>query len=150
MTLIKWHPVHNLSSEFVNMQREIDRMFSAFRGGVADDGNGSAWLPAVDVVENDGSFVLRAELPGVNKDEVKITVQNDILTIKGEKKSETETKENQYSRIERSYGSFQRSFTLPHTVKSDKIEASYENGILTVTVPKADEVKPKQIEVRVK
>ena len=150
MTLIKWHPVTSLSSEFANMQREIDRMFGSLQGGVLDNGDNAAWLPAVDIVENDGAYVVRAELPGVNKDDVKITVENDILTIKGEKKNEKESKENQFTRIERSYGSFQRSFTLPSSVESGKIEASFENGILTVTVPKAEEVKPKQIEVKLK
>jgi HSP20 family protein len=132
------------------MQREIDRMFGSLQGGVLDNGDNASWLPAVDIVENDGAYVVRAELPGVNKDDVKITVLNDVLTIKGEKKNEKESKENQFTRIERSYGSFQRSFTLPSSVESGKIEASFENGILTVTVPKAEEVKPKQIEVKLK
>ena len=150
MTLIKWHPVNGFATEFVNMQREIDRMFDRFRGGMADNGETSTWLPAIDVVENQDDYVVKAELPGVNKNDVKITVQNDVLTIRGEKKSEKEEKENSYHRIERSFGVFQRSFTLPKSVKNEKIEASYDNGVLTVKLPKIEEAKPKEIEVKVK
>jgi HSP20 family protein len=89
------------------------------------------------------------ELPGVNKDEVKITLESNILTIRGEKKQEKETKKENYHRIERSYGSFERSFTLPTSVKSDKIDAAYNNGVLQITLPKVEEAKPKQIEVKV-
>jgi HSP20 family protein len=159
MTLIRWtplrdvspwHPVNDLASEFANMQREIDRMFDRFRGGALEDDQTSLWLPAVDVVERDTDYAVKVELPGVNKEDVKITVQKDVLTIKGEKKQEQEKKGDNYHRLERSYGAFQRSFTLPSSVKSDKIEASYSNGVLTVTLPKVEEVKAEGIEVKVK
>ena len=159
MTLIRWnpvrdvtgwHPVTDFASEFVNMQHEIDRMFDRFRGGVLDDGSTTTWLPAVDIVENADGYVVKLEVPGVNKNEVKITVQNDVLTVRGERKQEKETKDENYHRMERSYGSFQRSFTLPSSVKNDKIDASYNDGVLTIGLPKAEEAKPKEIEVKVK
>ncbi len=159
MTLIKWnplrdvtswHPVTNLASDFTNMQREIDRMFDRFRGGTVDDNGTSTWLPSVDIIETPNDYVVKAELPGVDKKDVKLTIQNDTLTIRGEKKQESDRKGENYHRVERSYGVFQRSFALPSSVKSDKIEASYDNGILTITLPKVEEAKPKAIEVKVK
>jgi len=121
-----------------------------FRGSQEEDTALALWTPAVDIAEHDDQYVVKVELPGVSKDEVKITLESNILTIRGEKKQEKETKKENYHRVERSYGSFQRSFTLPTTVKSDKIDASYNNGVLTVALPKAEEAKPKQIEVKVK
>lgn len=154
MTLIRWNPTRELTTfpfESLNMQREINRMFdNFFRGGIQDDGAISFLTPAVDIAEGDNEYTVRAELPGVSKDDVRITMQDNILTIRGEKKEEKETKESNYHRTERSYGSFQRSFTLPTHVKSDKIEASHKDGVLTITLPKAEEAKPKQIEVKVK
>ncbi|MBM2839971.1 MAG: Heat shock protein, Hsp20 family [Bacteroidetes bacterium] len=128
----------------LNLDREIS--------DILDDGSfgTSVWTPAVDVAENENEVQVKVELPGVSKDDVKITMQENILTIRGEKKQEKETKNSEYHRVERSYGSFQRSFTLPTNVKHDKIEASYNDGVLTVTLPKAEEAKPKQIEVKVK
>lgn len=108
------------------------------------------WMPAVDVAEEENEYIAKVELPGVNKDDVKITLESNILMIRGEKKAEKETKDKNYHRTERSYGSFQRSFTLPMTVKSDKIDAAYKDGILTIVLPKAEEAKPKQFEVKVK
>lgn len=159
MTLIRWnpvrdvtawHPVSDLASEIVSMQREIDRMFDRFRGGTSDDSGVETWIPTVDIVERDTAYHIKAELPGVDKNDVKITVQNDVLTIRGEKKKESEKKNDNYHRVERSFGVFQRSFTLPTSVQSDKIEASYDNGVLSVVLPKSEEEKPKQIEVKVK
>jgi HSP20 family protein len=135
------------------MQREINRLFEdVFRGGMqAEENTGkSFWTPAVDIAEQQNEYVVKMELPGVNREDVKITLESNVLTIRGEKKQEKDTKEGSYHRVERSYGSFQRSFTLPTTVKSDKIDALYKDGILTVTLPKAEEAKPKQIEVKVK
>ena len=136
-----------------NQFNTFDRMLdNFFRGGIQDDGSlaVSYWTPAVDIAELDNQFVVKVELPGINKDDVKITLESNILTIRGEKKEETDVKEENYHRVERTYGSFQRSFKLPTTVKGDNIDATYKDGILTVTLPKAEEAKPKQIEVRVK
>jgi len=134
------------------MQREINRMFDSFFRG---SGNEEAlqmpsWDPAVDVAEDESGYVVKVELPGVNRSDVKIVVQDRQLTIRGEKKQEKEARETNYHRVERSYGSFQRTFTLPSGVKSDKIEAAYSDGVLTVTLPKAEEARSKEIEVRVK
>ncbi len=156
MSLIRWNPARELATfptDVFNMQREINRMFdSFFRGGTLDDGSlgTSLWAPATDIAEHDDEYQVKVELPGVGKDDVKITMQDNILTIRGEKKQEKESKNSSYHRVERSYGSFQRSFTLPTRVKQDKIEAAYNDGILTITLPKAEETKPKQIEVKVK
>jgi HSP20 family protein len=159
MTLIRWkplrdvtawHPVANMFDEFNSVHNEIDRVFDRFRGGEFDTNATQSWLPAVDISEQENSFVIKAELPGVDKKDVKITVQNDVLTIKGEKKQESEKKGENYHRTERSYGSFQRSFTLPATIASEKIDASYDNGVLILNLPKLEEAKPKEIEVKLK
>jgi len=156
MSLVRWNPARELAtfpSDVISMQREINKMFdSFFRGGTLDDGSFGAtvWTPPVDVAELDDQFQVKVELPGVNKEDVKITMQENILTIKGEKKQEKESKGSNYHRVERSYGSFQRSFTMPTGVKHDKIEAAYNDGILVITLPKAEEAKPKQIDVKVR
>lgn len=156
MSLIRWNPSRELvafPTEVLNMQREINRMFNSFfRGGTQDDSDlyASTWLPAVDVAEHDDEYHVKVELPGVSRDDVKITMQGNILTISGEKKQEKETKKSDFHRVERSYGSFQRSFTLPATVQSDRIDATFKDGILNIKVPKAEESKRKAIEVKVK
>jgi HSP20 family protein len=156
MSLVRWNPVRDLASfpsDILGMQREINHMFDRFfRGGVTDDAELSvnSWMPAVELVEKDEEFIAKVELPGVSKDDVKITLQDNVLTIRGEKKDEKETKNSNYHRIERSYGSFQRSFALPTSVRGDKVDAQYKDGILTIALPKADEAKRKQIEVKVK
>ncbi len=154
MALVRWNPVRDLlpiPSDILTMQREINRMFdSFFQGGTADDSFGlSSWSPAVDIAEHDNEFVVKVELPGVDKNDVKITMQDNVLTVRGEKKQEKESKDSSYHRIERSYGSFQRSFTLPAPVRSDKIDAVFKDGMLTVSLPKSEEAKPKQIDVKV-
>jgi HSP20 family protein len=148
--LAPWHPVNNFTGEFFNMHREIDRLLDRLAGDVTDDGKTSTWLPVVDVLERDDAFEVRAELPGIKKEDVKITLRDDILTIRGEKKQESEKKEQNYHRVERSYGSFQRSFALPASVQGDKIDATYHDGVLTVVLPKSEEAKPRDIEVKVK
>ncbi len=154
MSLIRWNPTRDLTafpSDMASLQRDMNRMFDTFFRGIEEPTlfNGT-WMPAVDVVEENDAYVVKVELPGVNKEDVKITLESNILTIRGEKKAESEVKEKNYHRSERSYGTFQRSFTLPTTVKHDKIDAMYKDGILTVSLPKVEESKPKQIEVKVK
>jgi HSP20 family protein len=145
----RWSPVTDLSSEFVTMQKEIDRMFDRFRGGrIADAAAGDLW-PSIDIVENDNDFVVNVELPGVRKEDVKITVNEGVLTVRGEKRQEGEMKEERYRRVERSFGTFERSFTLPTTVQSDRIGAGFSNGVLTITIPKAEQAKSREIEVKV-
>lgn len=154
MTLMRWTPARDLPalpSEVMGIQREINRMFDSFFRGPEDDGlQTTSWNPLVDVTENDHAYLLNVELPGVSRNDVKIIVQDNQLTIRGEKKQEKESKNSNYHRVERSYGSFQRTFTLPTTVKAEKIEANYNDGVLTITVPKAEEARAKEIEVKVK
>lgn len=159
MSLIRWNPARDLTTwsvadilpDLSQMQREMNRLFdSFFRGGQLDDGSfGPFWAPAVDIVEQDDAYIVEAELPGLTKDDVKISLEGNILTIRGEKKREQTKEGRNYHRTERSYGSFMRSFTLPTSVRSDKIEATYRNGILTINLPKVEEAKPKTIEVKV-
>ena len=107
----------------------------------------SAWSPAVDVYDNKDNLVIKADLPGIKQNEINVSVEDDILTIKGEKKKETEVKEDNFYRLERAYGSFERSFTLPTNVDASKIKAAYKDGVLELTLPKKEETKPKQIKV---
>jgi HSP20 family protein len=162
MSLIKRNPTQEMtrwSSEvpafrgLESLRRDMNRMFDEFfRGDILADESffGRDWTPPVDVVENDNAFILKAELPGMNKDDVKITLENNLLTIRGEKKNETEKKEGNFHRVERSYGMFERSFTIPGTITASEIDAQYKDGILTLTLPKAAEAKPKLIDVKVK
>ena len=156
MSLVRWNPTRDLTifpSDTLNMQREINRMFESFFHGIPGEESSfvsSAWTPAVDIAEHDNEYILKMELPGVSKDDVKISMQNNVLAVQGEKKQEKESKGSNYHRVERTYGAFQRFFTLPSTVKADRIDASCANGILNIKLPKADEAKSKQIEVKVK
>ena len=148
MNLIRCNPMRDLA-EFPgirNFGREIDRLF----GGIdfPSDFFQSGWVPAMDVEEHDDRYEVKLEIPGVSRDDVKITLENDTLVIKGEKRQENEKKERRS--VERSYGSFSRSLTLPAHIRSEKAEASFKEGVLTVTLPKTEEVKPKTIEVNVK
>jgi HSP20 family protein len=106
-----------------------------------------AWAPAVDIFENGDDLVIRAEIPGVEKDDVDISVRNNSLTLRGERKREQEINDDNAYRLERSYGNFVRSFTLPRTVDSSRISAKYSNGVLDIILPKAEEAKPKRIEI---
>jgi HSP20 family protein len=120
------------------------------RGAEEEDLSATAWAPPVDIFETEDKVVLKAELPGLRKEDIEIQVRDNTLTLKGEKKFEKEVKEESYHRVERAYGSFQRSFTLPSTIKQDAIEASFKDGILEISLPKAEEAKPKQIKIQVK
>jgi HSP20 family protein len=155
MTLIRWNPLRDVRAwhpvtNFANMQREFDCMLDRFRSDIWEEEVSKTLMPAVDIIEKENDFDIKIELPGVDKKDVKITVQKDVLTIKGEKKQENENKGESYYRVERCYGTFQRSFTLPSSVTSDNINASYDNGILTINIPKVEEAKPKEIEVKEK
>ena len=107
------------------------------------------WAPSVDIIEDEKEWLVKADLPEVKRDDVKVTVENGVLTITGERKFEKEEKNKKYHRVERSYGSFARSFALPENVEAEKVSAAYKDGLLTVTVAKSEKAQPKQIEVRV-
>jgi len=115
-------------------------------GGVS---RGTSWAPAVDIEETAEAYVLRAEMPGLKKEDVKISLSNDVLTISGEKKFEEKSQDKRYHRVERSYGAFQRSFALSAPIQADKVSASFKEGILTVMVPKSEEAKPREIDIQV-
>jgi HSP20 family protein len=154
MAISRWKPETEVTGwtpfrDLFNMQREIGRVFdSLFPEYNSESSIAAQWAPRVDVLEQKESFQIKAELPGVNKSDVKITVHDSVLTIRGEKKQEKEEKDANSHRVERSFGIFERSFSLPTTIKSDKIDASFRDGVLTITLPKVEEAKPKEIEVR--
>jgi HSP20 family protein len=138
--------------DLMTFQDRMNRLFdqNLSKAKYEDEGLfGGAWAPAVDIHETDQAIVLKADLPGLDPKEVDIRVEDNTLYLKGERKMEQETKEENYHRIERSYGSFSRSFILPRTVSADKIAADYKNGVLNITMPKREESKPKQIRVNV-
>ncbi|MDX1416675.1 MAG: Hsp20/alpha crystallin family protein [Candidatus Promineifilaceae bacterium] len=144
-TLVRWNPMRDMMS----LRDEMNRLFEqAF-----EDMPLSRWQPstswglAVDVSENDDAFIITAPVPGVNPDDIEITISDNVLTIKGEFKVDESIEEEKYHIRERRYGSFGRSLTLPVTVNADEVEASYENGVLKLAVPKADEVKPRRIQI---
>jgi len=130
-----------------DLSKEIDHLFDRFFGSNGAWKEGS-FLPAIDIAESDGKIVLKAELPGVAESDLKLSVENGILTLKGEKKQEKETKEGNWHRIERSYGSFQRSFALPEGVKPEDIQAKLKDGVLTVVIPRPEEARPKSIPIK--
>ncbi len=147
MTLTRWSPARDLLGIADEMNRLVDTVFrgdareaSLFKG---------TWSPAVDISEDDNNFYLHVELPGLKKDDVKVRYEEGLLTITGEKKAEREDKDLNYHRVERSYGKFERSFRLPSRIVNDQIKARFQDGVLEVTLPKAEEVKPKEIEVKV-
>jgi HSP20 family protein len=137
MTLVRWEPFR----ELMNLQSRLGLTASD-----ADDFCG-AWAPAVDIFEKGDDLVIRAEIPGVDKDDVDISVRNNSLTLRGERKREQEIDDRKAYRLERSYGSFVRSFTLPRSVDSTRISAKYSDGVLDIHLPKSEEAKPKKIEI---
>jgi HSP20 family protein len=146
MNLVRWSPY----GEMTAMKNRINRMFSepywATRR-MDDDSDMGMWNPAVDLYEKDDHFVIKAELPGVDKKNISIDLKDRMLTISGERSYENEAKEENYYRRERSYGKFQRAFTLPADVDSDKITADFRDGLLQVEVPKPEQQKPKQVTI---
>jgi HSP20 family protein len=145
MTLVRCQPYHSPLMGMVAMKRMMDRFFNE---SPADDAVGSVWSPRIEVVETDSNFEVTAELPGIEKDDVKIELQDNILTLSGEKKSVEEKREPNLHFCERAYGKFARSFQLPALVNSGGIKASFKNGVLTLNLPKDEEAKPRQIEIK--
>jgi HSP20 family protein len=146
MAITRWRPFRDL----VSIQDEMNRLFDDFFGRpVTRPEWEEAWSPSVDVSETKDNVIINAEIPGMNKEDVKVSVQDNVLTLSGERKQEKEEKNANYHRIERSYGSFSRSFTLPTSVQADKVKATYKDGILKITLPKTEEVKPKEILISV-
>jgi len=132
-----------------SLQEQINRVFGDVVGRAGEESNLTPWAPEVDIYETENELVVKADLPDVNPQELDIRVENNILTIRGERKFDNKVNEDNYLRIERSYGSFSRSFSLANSVDSEAIKADYQNGVLTLSIPKREEAKPKQIKVNV-
>src|SRR6201993_3898080 len=143
--ITRFEPVRGVFS----LQDQINRLFNEAFERSSDESSITTWAPAVDIFETEHELVVKADLPDIRPEELDIRVENNILTIRGERKFEKKVNESNYLRVERSYGSFARSFSLANTVNTEAIKADYQNGVLTLTVPKREEAKPKQIKVTV-
>lgn len=140
MSLVKWDPFREFGT--------LNERLGSFLGRNWDAPlSTTAWNPSVDIFETDNEVVFKAELPGMNANDIEVKLENNVLMIKGERKFEKETKEENYHRIEREYGSFSRSFALPTAVNGEKVTAEYKDGVLKVTLPKKEEIKPKPIKI---
>jgi len=143
MAIVRWEPARELASMEID---RLNQMFSDFYGQAFS----RAWVPAVDIYETDAhEVVLKAELPDLKREDISLTFENGVLTLKGERKFEQEAKKENFQRIERRHGAFSRSFTLPNTVDATRINAAYKDGVLTIRLPQREEAKPKQIAVNV-
>jgi HSP20 family protein len=146
MAITRWDPFRELNL----IQQQLNRVFGEGQRPSDDVMSRGAWLPPVDIfASGQHQLVITAELPGIEREDIELTVENDTLTLKGEKKSSTDVHEEQYHRVERTYGTFSRTFALPPTVDNTKVSAEFKNGVLTIRLPLRDEVKPKQIKVEV-
>jgi HSP20 family protein len=147
MALVRWEPLREISS----IQNEVNRLFNSFFDTPVSGSQGQVrrWFPAMDLSEVDDHYVLRADLPGLSEDNVKIELEDNVLTISGERKSEHEERREGYHRVERASGSFARSLTLPEGVDPEAIEASFERGVLEVRIPKPAERKPHRVSIQV-
>ena len=145
LNIARWDPFCNFST----LQEQMNRLLGDSYGGRSDDPALTAWAPAVDIYETENELVLKADLPDISEKDLDIRVENNMLTIRGERKFEQKVEHDNYLRVERSYGSFSRRFTLPNSVNTETIKAEYRNGVLTVEMPKRAESKPKQVKVAV-
>jgi HSP20 family protein len=148
MAIVRWEPVRDLLS----LQDRVNRMIEgSYRGSAGDEdwALGGSWAPAVDIYEKDGNIVLKAELPGVDPKDVDARVENNVLTLRGERKFDNEVKRDNYHRVERAYGTFSRSFTLPNIVDTSNIKADFKDGVLHMVLPKKEEAKQRQIQINV-
>jgi HSP20 family protein len=149
MAIVRWEPFRDL----VALQDRMNRLFDeSYRGRSSSEDDwalGGTWAPAVDIYEKDGNIVLTAELPGLDPKDVDVRVENNVLTLRGERKWSNDVDRENYHRVERAYGTFTRSFTLPNVVNTEQIKADFKDGMLRLTLPKREEAKPKQIAINV-
>jgi HSP20 family protein len=146
MTIVRWEPMRELSS----LQSEMNRLFNTVFDAPQADGGLRRWVPAMDLVETQDAFVLRADLPGMGEEDVKIEVEDTVLTVSGERRTEHESRgEEGFYRMERAFGSFSRSLTLPKGVNADGVEASFDRGVLEIRIPKPEQAKPRRISINV-
>ncbi len=147
MAIVKYNPFRDLRAMQEQMNRLLDMAWNREIGEELKEG---IWQPPVDIYEDENSVVIKAELPGVDQKEIDIRIEDNTLTLRGERKHSQEVKKENYHRVERFYGTFQRSFSLPHTIDQEHVKATCDQGVLTITLPKREEKKPKQINVEVK
>ena len=150
MALIRWEPAREINS----LQQEMNRLFNTFfeapvGGGGSGGGGARRWIPAMDIVETDDHFVLRADLPGLTDGDVDLSLEENVLTLSGERKAEHEERGEGFYRVERATGTFSRSLTLPDGVDGDAIAARFENGVLEVRIPKPEQRKPRKLQIQV-
>jgi HSP20 family protein len=143
MSVLRWDPFQDLLS----LQDEMNRVFDRAAGRSTRDQAMRAWAPALDIAERRDAYLVAVELPGVNPDDIDVTLENNLLTIQGERRQAQDSSEQRFHRIERAYGTFRRSVSLPSSVQADAIQASYDNGVLQLLVPKAEQAKPKKIAI---
>jgi HSP20 family protein len=143
MAIVRWDPTREVDS----LQSEVNRLFDTFFGGRTPNGGLRRWVPAMDLVETDDHLVLRADLPGLDTDDVNIEVKDGVLTVSGERKAEHEEKADGYYRVERAFGGFSRSMTLPEHVDAERINASFDKGVLEVRIPKPEDRKPHRVQI---
>jgi HSP20 family protein len=143
MAIVRWDPAREVDS----LQSEVNRVFDAFFGNGGARTGARRWLPAMDLVESGDHLVLRADLPGLGKEDVEIEVKDGVLSVSGERKAEHEEKSEGSYRVERSFGTFSRSLTLPKGVDASKVEADFDKGVLEVRIPKPEEAKPHRVEI---
>jgi len=148
MTVVHWKPLNTIAG----LQDEMNRLFTSYFSGTPEtvDKETYQWNPPVDIYEDEGSIQVICEVPGVNKDDVNISIQDNVLTLSGEKKRMDMDEQGSFYRVERLYGTFQRSFSLPSSVDQEKVRATYNNGILTILLPKVEEAKPREVSIAVK
>ena len=146
MTIVRWDSLRHLAAQ----QERMNRMLEGFNSGPQEDLARGSWVPAVDIYSNgQHELVLKAELPDMKQEEIELTVEDNTLTLRGERKFDVEVTQEQFHRIERSYGSFVRTFALPPTVDPGKVSAEYKAGVLRVRLPLREEAKPKQIKIQI-
>jgi HSP20 family protein len=145
VTIVRWEPFRELSS----LQTEMNRLFNAAFGDMPNSGTGGSrrWIPAMDLLETDDDFVLRADLPGMTESDVNIELEDNVLTVSGERKTEHEDRREGFHRLERAFGSFSRSLTLPKGIDPEAVNASFNQGVLEVRVPKPEQRKPRRISI---
>ena len=154
MAVVRWNPMRDL----LDVEREFNSLFKNFQdkfgfGAYCEDGDeleNAVWMPLTDIYEDNNYYKLKTDLPGIKKEDVKISYADGQLSISGERKQEKESDNSKYHRVERSFGKYYRSFTLPKKILEDEIEAEFSDGQLTVSIPKAEEAKPKELEIKVK
>jgi HSP20 family protein len=145
MTFNRWEPFRGAAT----LQEQVNRLLGNVLERSVEESNLTSWAPAADIYETEHELVVKADLPEIDPQDLDIRVENNILTIRGERKFEKKVNEENYLRVERAYGAFSRSFSLANTVNAEAIKADYQNGVLTLTIPKREEAKPKQIKVNV-